>query len=183
MDLRIKTIITLFNEHGHSQYGHEAVSQLEHALQTATLARQAGAPPELVAAALLHDIGHLLHELPDDAPDAGIDDAHQDLAARYLTRWFNMEVTEPIRLHVAAKRYLCTVEPGYIDQLSEPSVISLRLQGGVMTPGEVLAFESLSFANEAVQLRRWDDLAKDPEMKTVGVEGFEMELASGLINV
>jgi gamma-butyrobetaine dioxygenase len=94
-----------------------------------------------------------------------------------------MEVTEPIRLHVAAKRYLCTVEPGYIDQLSEPSVISLRLQGGVMTPGEVLAFESLSFANEAVQLRRWDDLAKDPEMKTVGVEGFEMELASGLINV
>ena len=180
MDNRIDAILALFREHGHSAYGHEAVDQLQHALQTATLARRAGATPELVAAALLHDVGHLLHDLPDHAPDEGVDDLHERLGAEYASRWFRPEVAEPVRLHVEAKRYLCTVEPGYLGQLSEPSVTSLYLQGGLMTDQEIRAFEALPFHQDAVRLRRWDDLAKDPEMKTEALEAFVEALEAGL---
>ncbi len=182
MDQRILNLIQLFNEHGGSQYGGEAVTQAEHALQTATLAREAGASPALVAAALLHDVGHLLHELPDDAPDQGIDDMHEALAARFLERHFVDAVTEPVRLHVAAKRYLCTVEPEYLQQLSEPSVLSLQLQGGLMSDAETEAFANNPFAQDAVQLRRWDDQAKDPELKTAPVEDFAEALSTSLLS-
>ena len=103
----VEQCIELLRDRGHSEYGGEPVTQLEHALQSALLAEQESASPELIAAALLHDIGHLLHALPDDAPDDGIDDVHEELGYRYLTQIFPDAVTEPVRLHVPAKRYLC----------------------------------------------------------------------------
>lgn len=158
--MSVAEVLELFERHGDSQYGGEAVSQREHALQCAALAEQAGAPAALIAAALLHDIGHLLHDLPEDAPMAGIDDHHENSACRYLQNLFGPDVTEPVRLHVAAKRRLCAVDPDYLVSLSEPSVVSLRLQGGPMSAEEVTAFDALPFAADAVRLRRWDDLAK-----------------------
>jgi phosphonate degradation associated HDIG domain protein len=159
----IATIRRLFLDRGHAEYGGEAVSQLQHALQAAHLARQSGAAPSLIAAALLHDIGHLLHDLPEDAAEQGIDDHHEGLAGRWLSRHFGDEVVDPVRLHVAAKRYLCAVEPMYREQLSPPSQLSLQLQGGPMTALEVELFRSSPHHEAAVSLRRWDDEAKDPD--------------------
>ena len=125
----IQTIIDLFDRRGNSQYGGEAVTQLEHALQSASLAECDQATPELIVAALLHDLGHLLHELADDAPEAGIDDHHEGSAMHFLATLFPASVTEPIRLHVAAKRYLCAVDAEYFQTLSQPSVVSLCFRG------------------------------------------------------
>ena len=165
-------ILNCFKCHGHSQYGSEAVSQQEHALQAALFAEQAGAGPALIAAALLHDVGHLLHDLPDDAPERGIDDHHETLAARWLEKRFGAEVVEPVRLHVAAKRYLCATEDDYLSQLSPPSVLSLKLQGGPMSEDEVLKFRSNSHFAAAIALRRWDDAAKIPNLLTPNLEYF-----------
>ncbi|MBL9124683.1 MAG: HD domain-containing protein [Planctomycetaceae bacterium] len=165
-------VLRFFRERGGSQYGQEAVTQLEHALQVALLAEQAGASPSLIAAGLLHDLGHLLHNHPDDAPDQGIDDRHEELAGRWLERRFGSAVTEPVRLHVAAKRYLCTVEPEYRQLLSGPSLTSLELQGGTMTPEEVAAFRAHEHSAAAVLLRRWDDAAKIPKLPTPSIEHF-----------
>jgi len=150
----------LFAARGGSEYGGEAVSQLEHALQAAAAAVADGADDPLVAAALLHDVGHLLHELPPDAPEAGIDDHHENSAARFLAEHFGPEVCEPVRLHVAAKRYLTAVEPEYLARLSGPSVTSLRLQGGPMSPAEQEAFRANPHWRAAVRLRRYDEAAK-----------------------
>ncbi|MEW4568200.1 phosphonate degradation HD-domain oxygenase [Tautonia sp. JC769] len=158
----IATIRRLFLDRGHAEYGGEAVSQLQHALQAADLARRSGAAPALIAAALLHDIGHLLHDLPEDATQQGVDDHHEGLAGRWLSRHFGAEVVEPVRLHVAAKRFLCAVEPMYREQLSPPSRLSLQLQGGPMAAEEVEQFRSSPHHEAAVSLRRWDDEAKDP---------------------
>jgi phosphonate degradation associated HDIG domain protein len=168
----LDNILRLFHQGGHSEYGGEAVTQLEHALQCAMMAEQQGADAELITAALLHDIGHLVHDLPADAPERGIDDRHEDLGHRYLTAMFTESVTEPVRLHVDAKRYLCTVEPGYLERLSAPSVTSLRLQGGPMTSAEVAAFEASPHGKAASRLRRWDDEAKIPDLKTPEIEHF-----------
>ena len=168
----INQILTLFNEKGDSMYGGEEVTQLEHALQAATLAKDAHATDELITAALLHDIGHLLHELPDDATDNGIDDVHENLGALFLEAYFTKAVIEPVKLHVDAKRYLCAVEPDYYNILSKPSKISLEVQGGIMTAFEVTVFEHHEFYKEAVALRKWDDIAKDPTIRTQGIEFF-----------
>lgn len=165
-------VLRLFRERGDSQYGGEAVSQREHALQAAMFAEQAGAEPSLIAAALLHDVGHLLHVLADDAPDRGIDDRHEALAAAWLQQRFGPGVVEPVRLHVAAKRYLCAVDPQYAARLSPPSVQSLALQGGPMTPDEVQAFEAGPFFAAAVRLRRWDEAAKVVDLPTPDLEHF-----------
>ena len=162
----------LFSKRGDSEYGGEAVTQREHALQCALLAEQANAPTSLVVAALLHDVGHLLHDLPDDAPDEGIDDAHENSGNNYLKKYFDTAVTEPVRLHVAAKRYLCTVDESYFDQLSEPSVVSLKLQGGAMSDAEKAEFESSPYWKEALELRRWDDMAKIVDLKTPTVDHY-----------
>lgn len=156
----VSSVVDLLERKGGSQYGGEAVTQLEHALQAAALAEAEGATPELIAAALLHDVGHLLHDLPDDAPDDGVDDHHENSSAAYLRPVFPDRVTEPIRLHVAAKRYLCATDPGYFGRLSPPSVVSLGLQGGPMTPAEVATFEKNPSYADAVRLRHWDDTAK-----------------------
>lgn len=161
----IKKVIHLFENYGDSEYGGEAVSQMEHALQTAHFASEAGEKKSIIVAGILHDIGHLLHHLPDDAPENGIDDLHENLANDFLQKYFLPEVVEPVRLHVAAKRYLCSVEPEYLNVLSEPSIISLGLQGGPMTLEEIHMFEQNPFYRDAVQLRRFDDLAKIADLK------------------
>lgn len=173
-------VLRLFDQRGDSQYGHEAVTQREHALQSAMMAEEEGAPGALVAAALLHDLGHLLHKLADDAPDQGIDDLHEALAARWLERRFGPEVTDPVRLHVAAKRYLCTVEPEYRETLSGPSQQSLELQGGAMADDEVRAFRAEPHFEAAIRLRRWDDRAKVPGLATPPLEEFAVYLDRAL---
>ena len=169
------TVIDLFATHGSSEYGGENVTQEEHALQCAELAAADGAPATLIAAALLHDIGHLLHDLPADAPERGIDDLHEALGGRWLESRFVPAVTEPVRLHVAAKRYLCATEPAYEAALSEPSRVSLGLQGGPFTPDEVAAFEMNPFWRDALRLRRWDDTGK--------VDGLETRLVADFADV
>ena len=176
----IADILKLFNDKGHSEYGGEAVTQLEHALQTATLARENNASDQLVTAALLHDIGHLLHDLPNDAPLKGIDDVHENKAAVFLRKYFPEAVTEPVRLHVMAKRYLSSTEETYYSLLSEPSKQSLLLQGGLMSSAEVSAFEQNPFFSDAVMLRKWDDQAKVKELTTAPVEDFEKNIAVSL---
>ena len=176
----IADILNLFNDKGHSEYGGEAVTQLEHALQTATLARENNASDQLITAALLHDIGHLLHDLPNDAPLKGIDDVHENKAAVFLRKYFPEAVTEPVRLHVMAKRYLSSTEETYYSLLSEPSKQSLVLQGGLMSSAEVSAFEQNPFFSDAVMLRKWDDQAKVKELTTAPVEDFEKNIAVSL---
>jgi len=172
----VEEIIGLWQERGHSMYGGEEVSQLQHALQAATLAQQANADDALITAGLLHDVGHLLHDLDDDAPDHGIDDRHEALGAAYLEKYFNEKVVRLVQLHVEAKRYLCATEKGYFESLSEPSVQSLALQGGVMNVQEISVFEAEPYFAEAVQLRRFDDLAKDPAMKTAEMSSFAQHI-------
>jgi len=162
----VDEVLRLFEARGDSEYGGEQVTQLEHALQAAALAEAEQASPALIAAALLHDVGHLLHDLPDDAPDSGVDDHHETSGQNYLRALFPETVTEPVRLHVPAKRYLCAVDMGYAKGLSQPSVVSLRLQGGPMTTEEVEQFQANPFADDAVRLRRWDDAAKVPGFAT-----------------
>jgi phosphonate degradation associated HDIG domain protein len=169
-------IIQLFQERGDAAYLGEPVSQTEHALQAAWAAEKAGADSSLIAAALLHDLGHLLHDLPEDCAQAGIDDRHEDRGARWLAQHFGSEVTEPIRLHVPAKRYLCATETGYFERLSEASVVSLRLQGGPFTPQEVEQFQQNPFAQAAVALRHWDEAAKVAKLETPGLEHFRPHL-------
>ena len=166
----------LFVSRGADQYGGEAVSQLEHALQSAALARAVQAPDAEVAAALLHDLGHLLHKLGEDCVAEGIDDVHEELAVRFLAKFFSSEVVEPIRLHVAAKRYLSAVEPGYSDALSRASIASLQLQGGPMHAWEVAAFEANLHFRAALALRRRDDAAKVPHLATPTFRDFRPDL-------
>src|SRR5947209_18649346 len=149
----IDAIAELFAGPGARDYLGEPVTIGEHMRQAGALAEAAGAPAPLVAAALLHDVGHLLDES---------DARHGTGGARWLGQWFGPEVTEPVRLHVAAKRYLCVTEPGYFARLSPEAVRTLALQGGPMTPEQAAAFEALPHARDAVAVRRWDDEAKDP---------------------
>ena len=179
-DRIIDKVLRLFSERGDSSYGGEAVTQREHALQAAHFARQSGATSALVVAALLHDIGHLLHHLPDDAPDHGVDDRHEQLGATWLSHWFGPQVSEPVRLHVAAKRYLCAAELEYSRQLSGPSLISLQLQGGPMSAEEMDMFRASSYFAGAVSLRRWDEAAKVPEMRVAAIEEYVTNMRAAL---
>jgi [1-hydroxy-2-(trimethylamino)ethyl]phosphonate dioxygenase len=155
-------IFRLFEARGHTAYHGEAVSQREHALQAAHAAETEGAPDELIVAALLHDVGHLVNGHAEDVAEGGIDGRHEDAGAAWLAGSFGPEVVEPIRLHVAAKRHLCAVEPRYRDGLSLASRRSLELQGGPFRDAEISAFEANPHARSAVRLRRWDDAAKVP---------------------
>lgn len=165
-------LIETLGTHGHARYDGEDVSQLQHALQAATLALGEGAPANLVAAALFHDIGHLAHELGEHASAHGLDDRHEYRALGWLKPVFDADVWEPVHLHVEAKRYLCCVETDYIGQLSEESVASLALQGGPMTPDAARAFADRPYAQDAVRLRRWDDAAKDIDAQTPSLVYF-----------
>lgn len=163
----------LFDRFGGERYTgprEEAVSALEHALQCADLASRAGATAPLTVAALLHDVGHFIDQRPDD--DGLRDDFHEHSGARWLARWFGPEVTEPVRLHVDAKRYLCAIRPGYLASLSPASVSSLAQQGGPFSAAEAAAFDSMQYARDAVRLRVWDDLAKIPGKATAPLDHY-----------
>jgi phosphonate degradation associated HDIG domain protein len=166
----IDRIETLFGQHGHLAYEgrrRASVNALEHALQCAQLAEWAHASDSLVAAALLHDVGHFVERAASvDAQADGVDDAHEMRAVPFLAEGFGASVVEPVRLHVQAKRYLVASDPKYLAGLSPASVHSLFLQGGPMPRDEALLFESLPYAEDAVALRRWDDLAKKPGGRT-----------------
>ncbi|MBV8803725.1 MAG: HD domain-containing protein [Sinobacteraceae bacterium] len=159
-------VLAIFGRRGSSTYFGEQVSVTEHALQAAFFAREESAPSTLVVAALLHDIGHLVEEVPDELADWSSDARHEEAGARWLALRLPPEVYEPVRLHVAAKRYLCATDSNYVAMLSEASVVTLRLQGGPMTPSELSRFEAQPFYREAVRLRRWDDQGKVVGLKT-----------------
>lgn len=167
----IDKILNVFNERGGRSYG-EDVTELEHALQTAEFAKQFGEPDAIVLSCLLHDYGHMLHDLGEDIAHHGVDAQHEELGAKLLKGLFPEEILEPIRLHVAAKRYLCWKEPSYIQGLSASSLLSLRLQGGPMSDPEANAFASLPHYYAAVQVRRYDDMGKVPGMKTASLESY-----------
>ena len=172
----IDRLIELLAAKGDRQYGEERVSQCEHALQCALLAERAGAPATIVTAALLHDIGHLLYDAGERPALRGIDDRHEELGAEYLREAFGPAVAEPVRLHVAAKRYLCATDPDYFGRLSAASVRSLELQGGPFNAKEAAAFRSVPFSDEAVKVRLWDDAAKLPGRETPPIEHYRPTL-------
>ena len=177
----VEQIIQRFYDRGDAAYIGEEVSQTQHALQAGWMAEKEGAGSELVTAALLHDFGHLLHNLPEDCSEQGIDDRHEEAGAGWLARYFGPAVTEPIRLHVAAKRYLCATEPEYFERLSDASRLSLKLQGGPLSEAEVDDFRRNPHWQPAVDLRRWDEEAKVKGLQTPELEHFRNYLESAAI--
>ena len=161
-------------------YGGEQVTQLAHALQCAAAAEREGAPASLVVAALLHDVGHLVHDLGPRPAARGIDDRHEEGGAEWLRRRFVSAVSEPVRLHVAAKRYLCAVEPGYFGTLSPASVRSLALQGGRYDVAGAADFNAQPHAEDAVRLRRWDEAAKEAGLETPDLAHFRPHIEACL---
>lgn len=157
----VDEVLALYQRWGADHYD-EDISQLDHALQTAALAVEAGTADELVAAALLHDVGHLLDLASGraSADDEAVDLAHEAAGARYLAGLFPPAVTAPVALHVGAKRYRCAVDAGYAASLSEGSTRSLARQGGPMSRAEAAAFAVHPGAAAAVALRGWDDSGK-----------------------
>ncbi len=179
----LDTLEDLFADAGAGEYLGEAVTMAEHMLQAGALAQRAGAPDALVAAALLHDVGHLFDEQGQSALTGrelmeGQDNRHSDTGADWLARWFGPEVTEPVRLHVAAKRYLCAVEPDYRAGLSEASEYTLLVQGGPLSEERAAEFAARPGAAEAVAVRRWDDQAKVADAETPGFTHFRPLLAA-----
>lgn len=171
-------LLTVYAGRATRRYGLSAVNQLQHALQSAAQAEADGCTPATVLASLLHDVGHMIHELGEDPAGRGIDDVHEELGAQWLARHFTPAVVEPVRLHVAAKRYLCATEADYFGKLSPDSVRSLGLQGGPMSADEVAAFRRLPHCEEAVRLRRYDEGAKDPQASTADFDHFLQHVES-----
>ena len=167
----------LFSDEGSREYLGEPVSMAQHMLQTGAAARAAGAPRPLVVAAVAHDVGHFTGVRSGRELMEGTDNHHDDVAAAWLSRWFGPAVTEPVRLHVAAKRYLCAVDPAYLRVLSAASAYTLEVQGGPMSDQEVAAFEAEPYAAEAVRLRGWDDAAKDPTRTVPSFEHYRERIA------
>ena len=176
----VDEIFRVFRDYGSGQYLGEPVSMTEHMLQSAYAAEQDGAPPRLVAAALLHDYGHFIHEFPEDAAEHGIDTRHEEVAHAFLSRHFGPEIAEPIRMHVAAKRYLCATDPSYLGELSPASLHSLELQGGPYSVAEVAEFEASPYAEDAVRLRRYDDRGKVAGLETPDLEHYRPVLEAAL---
>jgi [1-hydroxy-2-(trimethylamino)ethyl]phosphonate dioxygenase len=165
-------IFAIFNSRGSAAYFGEPVSTAEHGLQTAHFAQEEHAPATLVLAALLHDIGHLVAPTPDDIAEWTDDAHHERIGSGWLRRRFSREVSEPVRLHVPAKRYLCATRQEYFAKLSPASVLTLKLQGGVMSPDEIAAFETEPFFRAALRVREWDDRGKIPGLNTPDLESY-----------
>ena len=177
MGLALGDIEKLFRDHGHIEYSGEGVTQLEHALQAAQRGEEAGGGDELVTAALLHDLGHLLNLQGETPTERGIDDQHQYFAIPFIRALFTPAVVEAIRLHVDAKRALCALEPDYYEALSEDSKRSLTLQGGIFSKDETEKFMAKPFAQNALKVRRWDDAAKVPGAVTAPLAHY-LEIAA-----
>lgn len=156
---------------GSARYGMEPINQLDHALQCAAQAENESAGAALITAALLHDIGHLVHKL-GIAAERGIDDRHEALGEKLLRKWFEDDVVLPVALHVDAKRYLCTAEPGYFNRLTQGSIRSLELQGGPFTEQEASEFFTRRGGEASVRLRRWDEGAKVKGLETPPLSHF-----------
>jgi [1-hydroxy-2-(trimethylamino)ethyl]phosphonate dioxygenase len=178
----VERIFAAFDSNGAAAYLGEPVTLREHMLQSAAAAEGEGAGEELVAAALLHDIGHLLHGGDEDAAEHGVDTYHEDVGFRFLEQRFPSSVVDPVRLHVAAKRYLVAVDPAYREQLSPASQLSLELQGGPMSAEETAAFEREPHWREACRLRRWDDLGKEPVADVPPLEHYRPVLEAVAIS-
>ena len=181
-DQFIEQLSQLFAEHSGQDIIEHRLSNAEHMLQSAAAASAAEASDHLVAASLLHDIGHWLHDGPEDAAARGHDDCHEQVAADYLRNYFNEVVIAPIALHVAAKRYLCAVEPEYLNALSPGSVRTLELQGGPMSTPEIAAFEAMSGFEDAVAMRRWDEYGKVPGLEVPGFDAYRSLLRGQMKN-
>jgi [1-hydroxy-2-(trimethylamino)ethyl]phosphonate dioxygenase len=151
-------------------------------LQTAARAADIGAPPALIVAALLHDVGHLLHPEGETAAEAGVDIGHEALGAVWLSQSFGPDITAPIALHVEAKRYLCAVDPSYHERLSEASRASLRAQGGIMSAREIDAFRNTFAFEHAIMLRRCDDDGKDTLGANEPLESYRSLLARYILH-
>ena len=170
----------IFLRRGAESYLGEDVTMSQHMLQAAQLAEQSGADTQLVAAALLHDIGHYTNEFPEDAQDQGIDNHHEAAGAAILARFFPKKIVDCVRYHVAAKRYLCAVEPDYFGKLSEASIVTLNLQGGPMNDEEVAAFQSLEHLDDIIAVRRWDEQAKVADVITPPFSHYQPLLESSI---
>ena len=169
---KVDALFNYMEEQGQSFYD-EVVTQLEHALQCAALAQQNDASPTLITSALLHDLGHfILDEHNADKAFLATDLNHEEIGAQYMEPFFPEAVTTPIRLHVPAKRYLCTTDASYHDGLSDASKKSLVVQGGIMSDEEREAFEQIPHFQDALTLRRWDDLAKVKGLETAKLETY-----------
>jgi [1-hydroxy-2-(trimethylamino)ethyl]phosphonate dioxygenase len=168
----VKALFDLLSAGGRDAYFGEPVTVLEHSLQAAWFVARRGADPELIAAGLLHDVGHLLHDAGQDAAQRGVDTHHEELGVEALEGHLPAAVLDPIRLHVAAKRYLCFAEPRYFRSLSPASVESLGLQGGPMSTDEAQEFLALPHAQAAISLRHADDAAKVGGLAVPGLETY-----------
>jgi phosphonate degradation associated HDIG domain protein len=166
------TLAEIYGTRAQKRYGLSAVNQLQHALQSAKIAEANGESAAFITAALLHDIGHMVHDLGEDPASDGVDDMHEHRGAAWLRKHFGRDVSEPVRLHVPAKRFLCAAEPDYFAKLSEDSVRSLELQGGPMSAEEVAQFRREPHFEAAARLRRIDEAAKDPAAQTPPFEHF-----------
>jgi len=156
----------IFERRGADSYLGEEVTMSEHMLQSAMLAEAAGAGDDLIAAALLHDIGHYTNEFPEDALEIGVNNRHEEAGAAVIAPFFPDSVTSCVRWHVAAKRYLCATDPTYFDRLSAASVHTLNLQGGPMSDDEVAAFRNNPHLDAIIQVRIWDEGGKVPGRTT-----------------
>jgi [1-hydroxy-2-(trimethylamino)ethyl]phosphonate dioxygenase len=174
-------LLEIYGKRAAKRYGLSDVTQLQHALQAALNAEKAGEPPAIIVASLLHDLGHMIHDLGTDYLERGINDTHEDRGAAWLERRFGRDVSEPVRLHVPAKRYLCAVE-GHYEQLARDSRRSLELQGGTMTADEVAAFRSEAYGDAAIRVRRYDDTAKTPTATTPPFEYFLEKYVEPLVS-
>lgn len=180
MTALVDEIFRMFRQYGSGAYLGEPVSLTEHMLQSASAAEREGAEPHLVVAALLHDYGHFIHEYEQDAAGHGIDTQHEDVGHAFLAAHFGPSIAEPIRMHVAAKRYLCASDPSYLDALSPASLLSLELQGGPYSAAEAAAFRRSPYAEDAVRLRRWDDAGKVAGLETPELEHYRPVLEAHL---
>ena len=180
MEDPVEQICAIFAREGRRRYGMEAVSQLEHALQCATHAEHEGAPPSLIVSSLVHDIGHLLNPDETEAILRGEDAHHEERGAAYLAQWFGEDVTEPVRLHVAAKRYLTARDRDYFQKLSMASRRTLELQGGPFTSDEGAAYLRTSGAEQALMVRRWDEKAKVVGASTPPLDHFRPYMQASL---
>jgi gamma-butyrobetaine dioxygenase len=177
----IDELFEAYGSYGRTAYLGEALSTTDHMLQTAQAAERGGAGPALVAAALLHDVAYLLRRLADDVADPDLDARHAEIGFAFLSCRFVPAVAEPVRLHVAAKRYLCAMDPGYRAALSAASIRTLAMQGGLFGPAEVRAFEAMPHARDAVRLRHWDDQGKVAGAPTPHLEHFRPILEAHLL--